>query len=601
MNASAISLDIACLHAAYRSGVSPRDVMNAICDRIDAGSDNPVWITTVPREQLLARADALPGTDAMATLPLYGVPFAIKDNIDAAGMPTTAACPDFSYIARDNADAVGLLLAAGAILVGKTNLDQFATGLVGTRSPYGPVQNAFNPSFISGGSSSGSAVAVAAGMASFALGTDTAGSGRIPAGFNNLIGLKPTRGLIGTTGVVPACRSLDVISIFALTCADAKTVFKVAERFDGADSYARTQRVQQRGPAAAFRCGIPSIATREFCRDHDAAQQFDAACARARELGGELMEIDLQPFLDVAALLYGGPWVAERYAAIRAFFDKRSDAMLPVIRKVIGEAAKYSAADAFEAGYRLAALRRQTEALWESIDCLLVPTAPTIYTISEVEADPVDLNTSLGYYTNFVNLLDLCAIALPVGFRSDGLPSGVTLIAPPLRDDWLCDLGARFAQAGALPLGATGHALPAGPTAGAPQPSAANICVKLAVVGAHLSGQPLNHQLTERGATLSRCCRTAPVYRLFALAGTKPTKPGLIRHEAGAAIEVEVWDLPAEQFGSFVAAIPAPLGIGTLVLEDGSEVKGFICESHAVAGARDISHFGSWKNYLSAQ
>jgi allophanate hydrolase len=337
----------------------------------------------------------------------------------------------------------------------------------------------------------------------------------------------------------------------------------------------------------------------EFCGDHEAAGQFSMACARAQHIGGELIEIDLRPFLDAASLLYSGPWVAERYAAIRNFFDRQPDSILPVTRKVIGGAAKYSAADAFEGSYRLAALRRLTDAIWESIDCLLVPTAPTIYTISEVQADPVDLNTTLGYYTNFVNLLDLSAIAVPVGFRDDGLPSGATFVAPPLRDEWLCGLGARFTWAGALPLGATGYPLPADQKTQEPT-IAARSYTRLAVVGAHLSGQPLNHELTEHGAIFARCCRTAPLYRLYALDGARPPKPGLLRVEAGSAIEVEVWEMPTEKFGSFVAAIPPPLGIGTVALEDGSAVKGFICEGHALAGARDISAFGSWRNYLKS-
>jgi allophanate hydrolase len=599
MSPSTISLDISSLREAYRGGLSPREVIAAVCDRVADAADNPIWIATVARDKLLAQAEALAGAGAVDSLPLYGVPFAVKDNIDVAGMPTTAACPDFSYIPTHNAPAVGYLLAAGAILIGKNNLDQFATGLVGARSPYGAVQNAFNPAYISGGSSSGSAVAVAAGMASFALGTDTAGSGRIPAGFNNLVGLKPTRGMVSATGVVPACRSLDVVSVFSLTCADARNVFSVINRYDVNDSLARSQRTQVAGPVSAFRCGIPSAATLEFCGDHESAEQFSLACARMMELGAELIEIDLQPFLDVGGLLYNGPWVAERYAAIRAFFERRPDSILPVTRAVIGGAAKFSAADAFDGSYRLAALRRHTESVWKKIDCLLVPTAPTIYTISEVEADPIDLNTTLGYYATFVNLLDLCAIALPVGFRSDGLPSGATVIAPPLHDDWLCGLGTRFAHAGGLPLGATGNLLPSHPNA--PEPvAAAQGYTRIAVVGAHLAGQPLNHQLTERGARLASCCRTSAHYRLYAIDGTRPPKPGLVRGDTGSAIEVEIWELPTEHFGSFVAAIPPPLGIGTLTLEDGSEVKGFICESHAVAGARDISSFGGWRNYLAA-
>ena len=593
------SLDFAALRRAYGAGgCSPVAVAEALLARLAHQRDNPIWISLVPAAELLARAAALArDRSARERLPLYGVPFAVKDNIDVAGMPTTAGCREFAYTPARTATAVQRLLDAGAMLVGKTNLDQFATGLVGTRSPYGAVRNAFDPAYISGGSSSGSAVAVALGLVAFALGTDTAGSGRVPAGFNNVVGLKPTRGLASTTGVVPACRTLDCVSVFALTCGDARAVLDVLDATDPTDEFARADRAAVWGPENGFRFGVPRDDALEFFGDAGYARLFAAAVERLRELGGSPVAIDPAPFLAAAELLYDGPWVAERYAALRGFFERRAEAILPVTRAVIAAAKRHSAADAFDAAYRLAALKRDTARVWAAVDLLLVPTAGTIYRIAEVEADPIGLNANLGRYTNFVNLLDLAAIAVPSGFRSDGLPFGVTLIAPALSDRWLAAIGARYHQASGVRLGATDVAPPA--AAASPPPPAAT--VHLAVVGAHLSGQPLNGELTERGATLVRTCRTAPVYRLYALPGTQPPKPGLVRAAAGAPIEVEVWRMPLAAYGPFVAGVPAPLAIGTVELEDGSRVQGFLCEAHATAAALDISDFGGWRAYLASR
>lgn len=593
------SLDFAALRRAYRAGgLAPDRVAEEVLARIARHRDNPIWISLVPERELLARAAAL-ARDARARerLPLYGLPFAVKDNIDVAGMPTTAACREFAYTPSRSATAVDRLLDAGAMLVGKTNLDQFATGLVGARSPYGAVRNAFDPAFIAGGSSSGSAVAVALGLASFALGTDTAGSGRVPAGFNNVVGLKPTRGLVSTAGVVPACRTLDCISVFALTCADARAVLEVLDAADPADEFARESRAAAWGPDGAFRFGVPREDALRFFGDRDYARLFDAAVGRLRGLGGTPVAIDLAPFLGAAELLYDGPWIAERYAALRGFLDRRPEAVLPVTREVIDTARRYTAADAFEAAYRLAALKRDTAGVWATVDVLLLPTAGTIYRIAEVEADPIGLNANLGRYTNFVNLLDLAAVAVPSGFRSDGLPFGVTLVARALRDRWLAWLGDRYHRATGAKLGATDVALPAAAPSRPREPET----VQVAVVGAHLSGQPLNGQLTERGAALVRTCRTAPLYRLYALPGANPPKPGLVRAAPGASIEVEVWQMPLAGYGSFVAGIPAPLGIGTLELEDGSRVQGFVCEAHATATALDISEYGGWRAWLAAR
>jgi len=584
---TATSLDLTTLLDGYRRGAaSPVAVIGSVYERLRRHADNPIWIATVPEAEARARAESLQAMHAThegpQRLALYGVPFAVKDNIDVAGLPTTAACPEYAYVPTRHASCVQRLLDAGAILIGKTNLDQFATGLVGTRSPYGAVRNAFDPAYISGGSSSGSAVAVALGLASFTLGTDTAGSGRVPAAFNNIVGLKPTPGMVSTAGVVPACRSLDCVAVFALTAADARAVFDVLNAFDPGDDYSRDHRVLTAKPVDRFRFGVPGRASLEFFGDAAQEKLFGEALDQLVRMGGTAVEVDFAPFLAAAALLYDGPWIAERYAALRAFFEAKPEAFHPVTREVIAAASRYSAADAFEAQYRLAALKRATASVWYRIDALALPAAGSLYTVAAVEADPIRLNANLGRYTNFVNLLDLAAIALPSGFRPDGLPFGITLVAPALTDTWLCALGERYQRATGLRLGACDTSLPEAARARDRPPTPDT--VRVAVVGAHLSGGPLNRQLTERGATLARACRTAPAYRLYALSGTEPPKPGLVRGGA-AAIEVEVWEMPVEQFGSFVAAIPAPLCIGTLELEDGEEVKGFLCEAYAIRDA----------------
>lgn len=471
------SLDLTALGSAYAANsLRPTQVVEAIFARIAAHPDPNIWISRVPAADLLAQArrlESLTPGDA-AALPLYGIPFAVKDNIDVAGMPTTAACPDFAFTPERSATVVEKLTAAGALLIGKTNLDQFATGLVGVRSPYGPVSNPFHPEYISGGSSSGSAVAVSTGLASFALGTDTAGSGRVPAGYTNIIGLKPTRGLISTAGVFPACRTLDCVSIFALTVDDAAALLRVCEGFDPADAYSRARPVSTFRDAAItaikspqpsgrilegrpLRFGVPRSDQLEFFGKDEYARLYAEGLALLDALGGQRVEIDFAPLLAVANLLYEGPWVAERYAAVKDFFDARPDAFLPVIRAILEKAKSYSAADAFTAQYRLEALRQEIAPLWEQIDCLALPTAGTIYTIADVQAEPLTLNSNLGRYTNFANLLDMSALALPNGFQSNGLPAGLTLLAPAFCEDRLLAIGREFQQARNLPLGATGH------------------------------------------------------------------------------------------------------------------------------------------------
>lgn len=588
-------IDLQSLLQAYRSGRStPAAVLRALHERADE-QDATIWIHRVPLDKLLAQAERLMRDPNAIRLPLYGVPFAAKDNIDVEGMPTTAGCPGYGYIACNTAPAVQGLLDAGAICLGKTNLDQFATGLVGTRSPYGAVKNTFDPRFISGGSSSGSAAAVSRGLVSFSLGTDTAGSGRVPAAFNNIVGLKPTRGLLSARGIMPACRTLDCVSIFSLNAGDAQTIFELLDKNDAQDGYARSDRQQVDAGLKAFRFGIPDQNSLEFFGDTEYARLYDEAIKRVRGLGGEPLPIDLRPLLEAADLLYNGPWIAERYAAVRELMDRGADVLLPVTQQIIGGARAFSAADAFEAMYKLADIKLKLRTLWSQIDVLLVPTTPSIYTIDAVNADPLRLNSRLGRYTNFVNLLDLSAIAVPSGFTRTGLPFGISFIAPALHDKRLCALGGRYHSATALNAGAIAALVPAFELK-----PAATQSVSLAVVGAHLSGLPLNYQLIDAGAKLLRSTRTAPSYRLYALPGTTPPKPGLVRGGT-SAIEVEVWSVPLTSFGAFVAAIPAPLGIGTITLEDGSAVKSFLCEAHAVEKAEDISAHGGWRAYLEAQ
>lgn len=584
-----LSLKIEDLEYAYRSGdITPVDLVREIYHRIAQHKDNPIWITLVPEAQAIAAAESVMAASD-PNRPLYGIPFAVKDNIDVAGLLTTAACPAFAYTPAKHATVVSKLIEAGALLIGKTNLDQFATGLSGTRSPYGEVHNAIDPDFISGGSSSGSAVAVALNLVSFALGTDTAGSGRVPAAFNHIVGLKPTRGRVSAAGVLPACQSLDCVSIFSATVADAGKVLAVIEGDDDLDPYSRVMFDQALSHARKFRFGVPSEADLEWFGDTEYARLYRDAVVRFASLGGEAVEIDYTPFREAAQMLYGGALVAERYAAIQGFFDAHGDELLPVTRQVIGNGKDVLGADVFHAQHRISALCSEAARTWTTIDLLLLPTAPTIYRRREMLSDPIELNARLGIYTNFVNLFDLCALALPAGVRGDGLPFGVTLIAPAGRDCYLLEIGQAWQTGRSYDVRIDNAALQADST------------VKVAVVGAHLSGQPLNWQLTQRGGKQLRAAHTAAHYRLYALAHTAPPKPGLMRvAEGGKPIEVEVWSLPLSHYGSFVAEIPGPLGIGTLELEDGERVQGFVCEPYALAGALDITAYGGWRGYLAS-
>ncbi len=590
------SLDIQALLDGYRKQqFTPGDIADLVCDRAAQQPERNVWITRLSRQQMQPFVDALAGRKP-DDLPLYGIPFAIKDNIDLAGVATTAACPEYAYTPQQHAFVVQRLIDAGAIPVGKTNLDQFATGLVGTRSPYGACRNSFNAEYISGGSSAGSSVAVAVGMASFALGTDTAGSGRVPAAFNNLIGIKPTRGLLSTRGVVPACRSLDCVSIFTLSADDAGRVLDVCQGFDTEDPYARPAPTTVPAfNAHRFRFGVPQSDQLAFFGNDEAAALFTQSVARMETLGGKPVTIDFEPFLSAARLLYEGPWVSERYLAIESFIEAQPDALYPVTRRIIEPGRQVTALDAFRAQYRLAELRRRSEPVWQDVDFIVTPTAGTLYRVDEVEADPVGLNSNLGYYTNFMNLLDLSAIAVPAGFQRNGLPFGVTLFSRAFADASLRALADRLQRANGLPMGATASPLPAVSTAQDVVPG----CIPIAVCGAHLSDLPLNAQLTDRGAYLLETTRTAANYRLYALSGGPPVRPGLVRHPGGVAIDVEVWAMPREQVGGFLELIPAPLGLGKLELGDGRWVNGFICEPCGVEGAEDVSRWGGWRNYLA--
>ena len=546
-----------------------------------------VWITRTE----------VPGA-ALAGVPLAGRRFAVKDNIDVAGMPTTAGCPEFAYVPRDSAAVVTRLLAAGASVAGKTNLDQFACGLNGTRSPYGAVPNAFDARYVSGGSSSGSAVAVARGEVDFALGTDTAGSGRVPAAFNNVVGLKPTRGLLSNRGVVPACRSIDCVSIFAPTVADAVDVLLAAAAHDPLDGTSLARGLRPDFFPQSFAFGVPAAADLEFYGDTVAERAFDQALALLCSLGGRAVEIAYTPFKAAAALLYEDAFVAERYAAIRGFYDTHASAIHPVVRAIVGQGERWRAADWCDASERLGLLRQQCDALMGGIDVFVVPSAPTVYTIDAMLAEPIELNRRLGLYTNFVNLLDYAALAVPAGMRSDGLPAGITLVGPACSDLALADLGQRVQHGAGVTAGATGRPLP--PAREITRPAGST--VRVAVVGAHLSGMPLNGQLLERGARRVRACRTAPEYRLHALAGSVPLKPGLVHvgPAHGAAIELEIWEMPLAHYGSFVAMIPGPLGIGTLRVEDGERVQGFLCEPSALEGCADVTHHGGWRAFIAS-
>ena len=556
-------------------------------------NDDNAWISLADDSQIRSQIQAL-SDKSVNDLPLFGIPFAVKDNIDIAGFPTTAACPDIQYVATEDATVVKQLKAAGAIVVGKTNLDQFATGLVGVRSPYGAVNNSFNPQYISGGSSSGSSVVVANGLVPFSLGTDTAGSGRVPAGHNNIVGLKPTKGWFSTKGLIPACRTQDVISIFALTVEDAWQVAHVMQGYDELDDYSRKHPANV--PCALSKNKIAIPKQLEFYGDKASEKAFDMAVDRLKQLNFEVIAIDFTPFNQLASALYNDAWVAERTAAVDNLVAR--DKTHPVIHQIIDQGDSFTAVDTMRAEYRRAKLARQINQALAEFDALMVPTAPTIYTIAEVEADPLTKNSHMGAYTNFVNLADLSAIALPNVIREDGLPSGITLIAPAWHDTALAQFGVEWQALLDLPLGnSKTQKLVSQPCCISPVP---NSTIDIAVVGAHLTIMPLNYQLIDNKAVLIETTKTTKEYRLYALANTQPLKPALERvAEGGEEILIEIWRMPMANFGAFVALIPPPLGIGSIKTKEGKLIKGFICEPYALNDAVDISQFGGWKAYIN--
>jgi allophanate hydrolase len=569
----------------FAAGDKPRDVIAEIYQKIRVWNDPALFIHLPELSELLEIAlqvEAMP-----RDLPLWGMPFAVKDNIDVAGWPTTAACPDFSYVPEADAEVVHLLRKSGAIPIGKTNLDQFATGLVGTRSPHGVPRNAVAPGYLPGGSSSGSASGLAAGLCAFSLGTDTAGSGRVPAAFQELLGWKPTRGLLSTRGVVPACRSLDCVSVFSNCARDAADVLQVLAVMDMHEPFSRAIAQRPAFPSA-FRFGVPEVL--DFAGDPDTPRLFDAAVERLISLGGTPVPIDLTPFTDAAKLLYDGPWVAERWAAVGSFVEAHPESVFPVTKTILSGCGDWDAAATFKAQYRLRELTRKSETIWNRIDVLLLPTTPRLYTVEENLADPIATNSILGRYTNFMNLLDLSAVAVPAGrARSGTAPWGVTFAAQAGSDLALLELAATW-------MGET--------TAITRAPDTTCQKVPVAVCGAHMEGLALHWQLADRNATLRQRTMTAPCYRLFAMPGsdTLPPRPALIRDDAaGAAIALEVWELGAAEFGDFVSKIPAPLGIGKVRLADGSDVPGFIAEPRAMEGAEEITRFGGWRPWLEGE
>ncbi len=578
----------------------PEDNVRATYDRIRTFCDPALFITLRDEADVLAEAARLPEGNPHQ-LPLFGIPVAVKDNIDVAGLRTTAACPAYAYVARQDATAVARLRAAGAIVIGKTNLDQFATGLVGVRSPYGIPRNPIKPDLIPGGSSSGSATAVSAGIVPISLGTDTAGSGRVPAMLNNIVGLKPSLGLVSTRGVVPACRTLDCISIFALSVDDAACVLDVIGEWDADDPYSRHRKVLAPGAfPPGLRLGVPRPGQLKFFDDHLAEAAHEAALARLEKLGAKLVPFDIEPYYETARLLYEGPWVAERYLVAKDLIARDPAALHPVTLAITQNGAKPSAADTFAALYRLQALRRVHEQTFQSIDAMVLPTAPTAYTVDQVIANPIEFNSRLGTYTNFVNLLDMSGLAIPAAMRDDGIPYGITLLARGGEDALLASIGRVFHADTGLKAGATGLPLP--PLAPrVPEPRGDEI--PLVVVGAHLSGMALNHEMLALGARLIAATQTTPDYKLYALAGGPPARPGMVRvgDGEGTAIAVEVWGLTPDSFGRFVASIPAPLSIGTVRLADGQMAKGFLAEPAGLDGARDISSLGGWRAYVAAK
>lgn len=598
---SSFDLRLPTLRAAYRSGtLTPRELIGELLAKAAAlNSEFHLFIHLLSDAEVSPYLDSLETKD-IETLPLYGIPFAIKDNIDLAGIPTTAACPAFAYTPTESATLVAQLVALGAVPLGKTNLDQFATGLNGTRSPYGKCRNSVHPDYPSGGSSAGSSLAVALGVASFALGTDTAGSGRVPAALNNLVGLKATKGLLSTAGVVPACRTLDCVTYFTATAAEASELLALTAQADPRDAYSRTNPqwndARAFGKPASFRFGVPSQL--EFAGCAESPRLFAKARALLEAAGGEAIEIDFAPFVEAAKLLYEGPWVAERYSVVGELVEANPDAVLPVIRDVLAKAPGATAVELFRAQYRLQALKVTCDAALESIDFVLTPTYPRPVTLAELERDPIGPNSLLGYYTNFMNLLDYAAVATPTAFMVNGLPWGVTVFGRAFTDQYLLSVADTLQRMSGIEC--VGGSKPDARD----RSKAVNDRVRVAVCGAHMQGLPLNRDLVCRGAHLVEATQTAPCYRLSALTaapdGTR--RPGMSRiPEGGTAIAIEVWEMPSLELGSFITTIPSPLALGNVELANGTWVTGFVCEPYGLKSGTDITGFGGWRAWLASE
>ncbi len=585
------SLDFRVIARLYETGAcTPQRAVSEILSRLESYADPAVWIHRAQCKEVLAQARLVEQRQqAGANLPLYGVTFGVKDSIDVAGYPTTAACEAYSYMPERSAPVVERLLAAGALFVGKTNLDQFASGLAGDRSPYGACRNSFSPTHISGGSSSGSAVAVAAGLVSFALATDTAGSTRVPAGCNYIVGLKPAVGLLSTEGVIPCCPSLDCLTIMALTAEDAFRVMQIARGTSAPATELGTEALP-----SSF--ATPRDEDLEFFGDREQADLFQRAVSRLEQSGARRISVDFRPFREVARLLYEGPWLAERLASVSDFMQAHAGQMHPVTRGILEGGRRFSAVDYFKALERLKHLRSTCLKIFDTAEVLVVPTMPTIPTLAAVQADSVEWSRRLGYYTNFANFLRLAAIAAPSGFTTQGLPAGITFLSTPGSERRLCEIGMAWQRLVDLPLGATSYRLPE-PANRSKQPIAPipEGWARVSVAGAHLRGQPLHAALLATGARFVRVCQTAARYRFMAFMDLRPPRPGLLRdEERGGAVQVEIYDLPMDGFGRLVASVAPPLAIGTVELADGEAVKGFLCESWAARNAHDITEFGGW-------
>ena len=593
---SNLPFTLSSLCESYASGTCPTAIIDEIFNRLNSVNDPGIFIHLRDQNSLRNEAAALGSFDP--DMPLWGIPFVAKDNIDVAGIPTTAACPEYAYTPTVDAFVITKLRAAGAILIGKTNLDQFATGLVGLRTPYSAPLNAIDPEIVPGGSSGGSGVIVGHGIVTFSLGTDTAGSGRVPAALNNIVGLKPTLGALSASGVVPACRTLDTVSIFAMTVDDAYAVFATARGFDPSDAYSKHFKHQNltRYPMPV-RIGVPDSATIKFYGDKIQQDAFDRDIAILADSGATIIYVNFSPFYAIAEMLYEGAWVAERYTVIEDLLMKNPDAIHLVTSKIIRHSESLSAADAFRGIYRLAELKRAAEPLMAELDMICVPTIPTFCTVSDLKKDPVTPNSMLGTYTNFVNLLDLCGITVPTAPRSDHRPASVTLLAAAGKDAAVATIAREFESDCFRNMGATAHPVP-NP---AVLPDSPSDQIELAVCGAHMKGLPLNWQLTDLGATFARKAQTSTDYTLYALPDCQPARSGLVRTNGpeGREIALEVWSLPKIAFATLITLIPAPLVIGSIELSNGSFVKGFLCETSGINGAKDITNFGDWRLFLA--